>query len=91
MDNICSRCNGQIGKCDDGKWNNYMRILYYNSAMRGYELVYLCHQCEPFPVHWKCTRCRKVITDVNTEFCIQPENEQYSLKTCVSCLNVLRE
>lgn len=91
MENICSRCNEQVGKCDDGKWNNYMRIIYYNSVMRGYEMVYLCYNCEAFPVYWKCTRCRKVITDVNIEFCVQPENENYFLRTCVSCLNVLRE
>jgi hypothetical protein len=91
MENICSRCNGQVGKCNDGKWNNYMRIIYYNSVMRGYELVYICHNCEPFPVYWKCTRCRKVMTDVNIEFCVQPDNHDYFLRTCVSCLNILRE
>ena len=88
MENICFRCNNQVGKCDDRKCNKYIRILYYNC---GYELVYICNGCEPFPIYWKCTRCRNVITDVNIEFCVQPENKQYFLRTCVSCLSILRE
>jgi hypothetical protein len=91
MENICSRCNCQLGKCEDGKWNNYTRIIYYNSTMRGYELVYVCSNCEPCPIFWKCTRCRKIITDVNTEFCVQPENQEHFLRTCITCLNILRE
>jgi hypothetical protein len=91
MEKVCSRCDIQLGKCNDGKWNNYIRIIYYNSVIRGYELVYICNNCEPFTTYWKCTRCRKIITDINTEFCVLSENEEYFLRTCISCLKILRE
>jgi len=91
MEKKCYNCNIEVGKCCDGTWIYYSRDTYFNRTTRCYNMVYLCINCQHKEIYWKCTKCREIITDSNIEFCVQPQNTKYFLKTCVQCLNKIRE
>jgi hypothetical protein len=87
----CFRCNQEIGKLENGEWLYYTKVVNYDVIDKEYHFVYLCRNCEILHVSWECIECKKETNDSTVEFCVQPQNELDFRKTCVPCLNKLRE
>jgi len=91
MERICHQCNVQVGKCNDGTWKYYCRDTYFDRRKIEYNLIFLCIDCQRKEIYWKCTKCRTIKIHSYVEFCVQPQNTKYFLKTCVPCLNIIRQ
>jgi len=91
MDNSCFRCKQQVGKLENGKWIYYTKVLNHDDINKQLYFDNLCINCENLCVCWRCVECREEMKDANIEFCIDPQHLSVFCKTCVPCLNKIRE